>query len=133
MLSKMSMKQKIISGFFTLCIAASLVIGVCALQVQAANSKLSYEEYKADYYRNYTGYNYFMSDDFVLPYMTLVEHNRDDLAYRSMVNAWQIATFDLSDIVDFSKKKAAYLRRFYLIGYITVMNPQMAQNCLTNL
>ena len=112
MLSKMSMKQKIISGFFALCVAVSLAIGVCVLQAQAADSKLSYEEYKADYYRNYTGYNYFMSDDFVLPYMTLVEHNRGDLAYRSMVNAWQIATFDLSDIVDFSKKKAAYFEAF---------------------
>lgn len=71
MLSKMSMKQKIISGFFALCVAVSLAIGVCVLQAQAADSKLSYEEYKADYYRNYTGYNYFMSDDFVLPYMTI--------------------------------------------------------------
>ena len=34
--------------------AVSLAIGVCVLQAQAADSKLSYEEYKADYYRNYS-------------------------------------------------------------------------------
>ena len=51
MLSKMSMKQKIISGFFALCVAVSLAIGVCVLQAQAADSKLSYEEYKANYFQ----------------------------------------------------------------------------------
>ena len=111
MLEKLSLKQKLLSGILTLCVVVSFVVGVFVLQARAADSNLSYDQYKADYYIS-VGYDRYLSSDFTLPYRSIVEGNRNNTAYQGLINTWQIATFNLSDTVQLSKRKAGIYETF---------------------
>ena len=111
MLDKLSLKQKLFSGILTLCVVVSFTVGVFALQARAVDSNLSYDQYKADYYIS-VGYDRYLSSDFTLPYRSIVEGNRNNIAYQGLINAWQIATFNLSDTVQLSKRKAGIYETF---------------------
>ncbi len=111
MLEKLSLKQKLLSGILTLCAVVSFVVGAFVLQARAADSNLSYDQYKADYYIS-VGYDRYLSSDFTLPYRSIVEGNRNNIAYQGLINAWQIATFNLSDTVQLSKRKAGIYETF---------------------
>ena len=73
---------------------------------------ISYDEYKADYYLDYSPYDYYMSSDFVMPYRTVVVKNRESLVYQTLINAWQVGTFNLSDITEISNRKIGFYEAF---------------------
>ena len=71
-----------------------------------------FTQYKADYYLDYSPYEYYMSSKFTLPYRTTVDKNRNSMTYQTLINAWQIATFNLSNVTDYSKKRIGYYEAF---------------------
>ena len=80
--------------------------------LQAADV-ISYEQFKADHYIDYSSYSYYMYGDFTLPYRTVTEKKRADPAYQVLLNSWQVATFNLSNVVDYSTKRIE-LYEFFL-------------------
>ena len=69
-------------------------------------------KYKADYYINYSPYEYYMSDAFTLPYRTQVEKNRESATYNALLIAWQLATFEITDVNEYSRRKVGYYESF---------------------
>ena len=106
-------KRKRITCFLAVLLIAVVGIGSCFIQwVHSSENGVTYDQYKADYYINYSPYKYFKTEEFKLPYRTIVEKNRDNLAYNSLINAWEIATFDLSKVTEYSKKRIGYYEAF---------------------
>ena len=75
---------------------ATLMVG----KVKAAESRPTFEQYKASYYIKYSPYSWYKSNEFNLPYRTVVETNRSSPAFLGLISAWEIATFQLSDVDD---------------------------------
>ena len=90
----------------------SIIAGFCVLNTKASETNKTFNQYKSDYYINYSAYDYYMSSAFTLPYRTMVEQNRSSIVYQGLINAWQIATFDLSNVMDYSKKRVGYYEAF---------------------
>ncbi len=85
----------------------------CIMQYSwASENEVTFEQYKADYYMNYSPYKYFKTEDFKLPYRAVVEKNKNNVAYNGLINAWEIATFNLSDVTEYSKKRIGYYEAF---------------------
>lgn len=111
----MKNKKKSIGLLVTPIVAVSLfivIIFTCVVQVFGKDNNMSFAQYKADYYIDSASYKYYMSDNFTLPYRTIVEHNRKSPVYQGLINSWQVATFNLSNVVDFSKKRVGYYEAF---------------------
>ncbi len=104
------MKKKIITILFILIFAITVSAG--SLVSAEETEYISYDEYKADYYIDYSPYDYYMSSDFVMPYRTVVVRNWDSLTYQTLINAWQVGTFNLSDGVKISKRKIGFYETF---------------------
>ncbi len=111
----MNSKKKSIGLLVTPIVAVALfivIIFTCVVQVFGKDNNMSFAQYKADYYIDSASYKYYMSDNFTLPYRTIVEHNRKSPVYQGLINSWQVATFNLSNVVDFSKKRVGYYEAF---------------------
>ena len=111
-------KKRIISLIMFIVIASSVIIGCFSQRSWANDEEMTFEQYKADYYMDYSPYKYYMSSDFTLPYRTIVDKNRNSKTYQTLINAWQVTTFNLSNVTDYSKKR---------VGYYEAMNQQIRQ------
>lgn len=67
-------KTKLISCILLLAMGALFLAS--ANHVQVDQEYLSFEQYKAEHYINYSSYELFMSDDFKMPYWITVEKDR---------------------------------------------------------
>ena len=83
-----------------------------ANHVQADQEYLSFDQYKAEHYINYSSYEYFMSDDFKMPYRTTVEKDRSSATFNSLLAAWEVATFSGSNVVEMANKRKGYYEAF---------------------
>lgn len=74
---------------------------------------LSYDQYKAEYYLNSGLYDFIMSDEFNLPYRTVVERNRNSWVYMSLLTAWEAATFEPKNLaVGATQKRIGFYEAF---------------------
>ena len=77
------MRRIILKSKKRISITLAIVFGMIAIisgivhPVRAAEEDMTYEMYKANYYIDYSPYEYYMSDEFTLPYRTQVEKNRE--------------------------------------------------------
>ena len=55
-------------------------------------------------------YGYF-TNEFTTPYRSYVEEKNTDYVYRGLLNAWRIATFELSDVAKYSKKEVGFYEK----------------------
>lgn len=108
----MKKRKRRIAASLIIAILMVAVIGGTARPAQAAEEEMTYEKYKADYYINYSPYEYYMSDAFTLPYQTQVEKNRESAAYNALLIAWQLATFEITDVNEYSTRKVGYYESF---------------------
>ena len=105
-------KKRIISLIMFIVIASSVIIGCFSQRSWANDEEMTFDQYKADYYMDYSPYKYYMSSDFTLPYRTIVDKNRNSKTYQTLINAWQVTTFNLSNVTDYSKKRVGYYEAF---------------------
>ena len=103
-------KTKLISCILLLAMSALFLAS--ANHVQADQEYLSFDQYKAEHYINYSSYEYFMSDDFKMPYRTTVEKDRSSATFNSLLAAWEIATFSGSNVVEMANKRKGYYEAF---------------------
>ena len=103
-------KTKLISCILLLAIGALFLAS--ANHVQADQEYLSFDQYKAEHYINYSSYEYFMSDDFKMPYRTTVEKDRSSATFNSLLAAWEVATFSGSNVVEMANKRKGYYEAF---------------------
>lgn len=96
--------HKLIIMHLIVCMLA-IGFGASYISVNAATEVQTWNQYKADYYLDYSPYSYYMSDDFNVPYRTIVEENSKSDVFNGLLTAWQIATFELTDVVEYSKKR----------------------------
>ncbi|HIU57757.1 MAG TPA: hypothetical protein IAA61_08120, partial [Candidatus Ornithomonoglobus merdipullorum] len=70
----------------------------------------TYAQYLADWeYKDGEGKGYNLyAKDLSLPYRSYVETRRYDATFNGLLTAWRIATFELSDIQDFSTKEIGF-------------------------
>ena len=80
--------------------------------VKAADERPTFEQYKASYYIDYSPYTYYKSNEFNLPYRSIVEECRSSPAFVSLLVSWEVTTFSLSDIDEKSMKKVGYYEAF---------------------
>lgn len=107
------MYRKRTAVLFMFILIGVMVATGCFTQYSWANeNEVTFEQYKADYYMNYSPYTYFKTEDFKLPYRAIVEKNKNNVAYNGLINAWEIATFNLSDVTEYSKKRIGYYEAF---------------------
>ena len=99
-------KTKLISCILLLAMSALFLAS--ANHVQADQEYLSFDQYKAEHYINYSSYEYFMSDDFKMPYRTTVEKDRSSATFNSLLAAWEVATFSGSNVVEMANKRKGY-------------------------
>ena len=99
-------KTKLISCILLLAMSALFLAS--ANHVQADQEYLSFDQYKAEHYINYSSYEYFMSDDFKMPYRTTVEKDRSSATFNSLLAAWEVATFGGSNVVEMANKRKGY-------------------------
>ena len=103
-------KTKLISCILLLAMSALFLAS--ANHVQADQEYLSFDQYKAEHYINYSSYEYFMSDDFKMPYRTTVEKDRSSATFNSLLAAWEVATFSGSNVVEMANKRKGYYEAF---------------------
>ena len=103
-------KTKLISCILLLAMSALFLAS--ANHVQADQEYLSFDQYKAEHYINYSSYEYFMSDDFKMPYRTTVEKDRSSATFNSLLAAWEDATFSGSNVVEMANKRKGYYEAF---------------------
>ena len=103
-------KTKMISCILLLAMGALFLAS--ANHVQADQEYLSFDQYKAEHYINYSSYEYFMSDDFKMPYRTTVEKDRSSATFNSLLAAWEVATFSGSNVVEMANKRKGYYEAF---------------------
>ena len=103
-------KIKLISCILLLAMSALFLAS--ANHVQADQEYLSFDQYKAEHYINYSSYEYFMSDDFKMPYRTTVEKDRSSATFNSLLAAWEVATFSGSNVVEMANKRKGYYEAF---------------------
>ena len=103
-------KTKLISCILLLAMGALFLAS--ANHVQADQEYLSFDQYKAEHYINYSSYEYFMSDDFKMPYRTTVEKDRSSATFNSLLAAWEVATFSGSNVVEMANKRKGYYEAF---------------------
>lgn len=103
-------KTKLISCILLLAMSALFLAS--ANHVQADQEYLSFYQYKAEHYINYSSYEYFMSDDFKMPYRTTVEKDRSSATFNSLLAAWEVATFSGSNVVEMANKRKGYYEAF---------------------
>ena len=103
-------KTKLISCILLLAMGALFLAS--ANHVQANQEYLSFDQYKAEHYINYSSYEYFMSDDFKMPYRTTVEKDRSSATFNSLLAAWEVATFSGSNVVEMANKRKGYYEAF---------------------
>lgn len=103
-------KIKLISCILLLAMGALFLAS--ANHVQADQEYLSFDQYKAEHYINYSSYEYFMSDDFKMPYRTTVEKDRSSATFNSLLAAWEVATFSGSNVVEMANKRKGYYEAF---------------------
>lgn len=104
--------QRLLTVLLVVVLISTVLIGCIAINANAANTNLTYEQSKANFYLDYASYDTFMSSEYNMPYRTIVEHNRNNATYKNFINAWQVATFELSDVVDYSTKRKGYYETF---------------------
>ena len=103
-------KTKLISCILLLAMSALFLAS--ANHVQADQEYLSFDQYKAEHYIKYSSYEYFMSDDFKMPYRTTVEKDRSSATFNSLLAAWEVATFSGSNVVEMANKRKGYYEAF---------------------
>ena len=112
------MRRIILKSKKRISITLAIVFGMIAIisgivhPVRAAEEDMTYEMYKANYYIDYSPYEYYMSDEFTLPYRTQVEKNRESATYNALLIAWQLATFEITDVNEYSTRKVGYYESF---------------------
>ncbi len=112
------MRRIILKSKKRISITLAIVFGMIAIisgivhPVRAAEEDMTYEMYKANYYIDYSPYEYYMSDEFTLPYRTQVEKNRESATYNALLIAWQLATFEITDVNEYSRRKVGYYESF---------------------
>ena len=126
----MRQKKRIVAFSLLFIMLTAVLTGNFEQTVQGSESLISYDQYKADYYRDYSIYEYIMSDDFTLYYRTVVEKNRSSAVYLGLVTAWELATFELSDVAEFSKKRVGYYETFLFDIIYNGLEPQNITNTL---
>lgn len=67
----------------------------------------TFQQYLADYNYNYNCYSFY-NNDFKLPYRSFVETKMNSKTYQSLLTAWRVATFELSDFVEYSTKEIGF-------------------------
>ncbi len=103
-------KKQWISIFLILTVSLTVFFGV---QSGWANTEMpTYNQYKADYYLNYSGYSFFMSDQYTSPYRSVVETNENSAVYKALITSWEVSTFEASDITKYSKQRVGYYESF---------------------
>ena len=77
---------------------------------ELADSIPTYNQFLADdIYENGHGRRYSLyKNDFSTPYRAYVQKYKSDPTWQSLLGAWRIATFSLSDITSYSNKEVAY-------------------------
>lgn len=105
-------KSRLVILVMVLVVGIGSIVSCFVQRTRASENIPTFEQYKADYYINYSAYEYFMSEDFSLPYRQIVEKNSNSPTYQGVIKAWQIGTFELSDLADFSKKRAGFYEAF---------------------
>ncbi|MBS6723284.1 MAG: hypothetical protein KH268_09880, partial [Clostridiales bacterium] len=109
-----------------------VMLGNVIYTTWASEEEMTYEQYKADYYINYSPYQYYMSEDFSLPYRTQVEKNRGDAVYNALILAWQAATFEITDLTEYSTRKVGYYESFLYDILYTGYNATNVSKTLSN-
>lgn len=83
-----------------------ITFSVGTLEAGAASSE-SFDTYLADYLLTNESAQSYINRDFKLPYRKYVEDRRNSLAYQSLLEAWEIMTFD-GKVADKTGKCVAY-------------------------
>ncbi len=73
----------------------------------ASSDSPTFNQYLADYNYNYNCYNLY-KNEFKMPYRSYVETRKDDPTYNSLLAAWRIATFQLSDVATYNTKEIGF-------------------------
>lgn len=101
----------IMIGIICICIITSG--SFIQIQTKAATSTIvTFEQYKANESIHSSLIEFYLSDRLYMPYHEQVEKNRSSLTYQTLINAWQISTFELDNVVDYSKKRVGYYESF---------------------
>ena len=129
----MKQKKSVISRVVLFVLVIASVLGSFSQSIRANQNVPTYDQYKADYYLEYSIYEYMMSDNFTLPYRGVVEKNNSSVTYQALVAAWEVATFELSDIVEFSKKRVGYYEAFLFDILYTGYEPTNVTNTLNGI
>ena len=79
---------------------------------EAATTFKTWECYKADYYLQCSPYSYYMSDKFSAPYRSIVKENSTSDVFNGLLTSWEIATFSLSNVTEYSQKRTGYYEAF---------------------
>ena len=109
---KRTKDNKITKLFLVLFCICLVVWDLAICNVQATDNSISWDRYKADYYLDYSPYEYYMSDEFNIPYRTIVEENSNSLAFNTLLAGWEVTTFELSNALEYSKKRVGYYETF---------------------
>ena len=79
---------------------------------EAATTFKTWECYKANYYLECSPYNYYMSDRFSAPYRSIVKENSTSSVFNGLLTSWEVATFSLSNVTEYSQKRTGYYEAF---------------------
>ena len=79
---------------------------------EAATTFKTWECYKADYYLQCSPYSYYMSDRFSAPYRSIVKENSTSSVFNGLLTSWEVATFSLSNVTEYSQKRTGYYEAF---------------------
>lgn len=79
---------------------------------EAATTFKTWECYKANYYLQCSPYSYYMSDKFSAPYRSIVKENSTSDVFNGLLTSWEIATFSLSNVTEYSQKRTGYYEAF---------------------
>jgi|GEM_PF-5324580 hypothetical protein len=79
----------------------------------------TFNQYLADYIYNFSGYDY-CKNELKMPYRSYVETRKDDSTWNTLLTAWRVATFELSDAATYSAKEIGF--------YETILYDVLYQN-----
>lgn len=122
--SMYTMKKRVIAVILVVLVGIVTLTSCFLYRLHAEEDMITYEQYKADYYLDYSPYSYNMSSDFTLPYRTTVEKNSSSKVYQTLINAWQVGTFNLSNVTEYSKKRVGYYEAFLFDILYTGYEPE---------
>ena len=91
-----------------LVIATILIVTTAVVSAATSVSNVGYQLYLADDLLWDLTARLFITGDYICPYRKLVQDRRNNTGFLATVAAWEIATFDLSDIIKYNDKSIAY-------------------------